>query len=155
MDLEARSLQPNIKGVLLAKLREYKSDLNNNKSELKKLVSGNMNPSARDMLLESGMADAMTVWLIFYWHSLMMLKGHSLLCETMIRRTGLNSNQWSFKLTEKIIIYVYNEVSTARRVMIIIMSGRQIEAPNYCIICKDLVEILLWIPYGEANTKKI
>lgn len=61
MDLEARSLQPNIKGVLLAKLREYKSDLNNNKSELKKLVSGNMNPSARDMLLESGMADAMTV----------------------------------------------------------------------------------------------
>ncbi|KAG2404768.1 Vesicle transport v-SNARE 13 [Vigna angularis] len=29
MDLEARSLQPNVKGVLLAKLREYKSDLNN------------------------------------------------------------------------------------------------------------------------------
>lgn len=61
MDLEARSLQPNIKGVLLAKLREYKSDLNNIKSELKKLVSGNMNPSARDILLESGMADALTV----------------------------------------------------------------------------------------------
>ncbi|CAI8591854.1 unnamed protein product [Vicia faba] len=61
MDLEARSLQPNIKGVLLAKLREYKSDLNNNKSELKKLVSGNLNPSARDILLESGMADALTV----------------------------------------------------------------------------------------------
>nr|KYP60400.1 Vesicle transport v-SNARE 13 [Cajanus cajan] len=61
MDLEARSLQPNVKGVLLAKLREYKSDLNNLKSEIKKIVSGNLNPSARDELLESGMADAMTI----------------------------------------------------------------------------------------------
>jgi hypothetical protein len=66
MDLEARSLQPNIKGVLLAKLREYKSDLNNLKSEVKKIVSGNLNPSARDELLESGMADTMTVLFIFY-----------------------------------------------------------------------------------------
>ncbi|GAU51066.1 hypothetical protein TSUD_84240 [Trifolium subterraneum] len=61
-DLEERSLQPNIKGVLLAKLREYKSDLNNLKSEIKKIVAGNLNPSARDELLESGMADAMTVF---------------------------------------------------------------------------------------------
>ncbi|KAL6135585.1 hypothetical protein ACLB2K_067812 [Fragaria x ananassa] len=60
MDLEARSLQPNVKAVLLAKLREYKSDLNNLKSEVKRLVSGNLNASARDELLESGMADALT-----------------------------------------------------------------------------------------------
>ncbi|OIW12465.1 hypothetical protein TanjilG_04214 [Lupinus angustifolius] len=60
MDLEARSLQPNIRAVLLAKLREYKSDLNNLKNEVKKIVSGNINPSARDELLESGMADALT-----------------------------------------------------------------------------------------------
>ncbi|KAI9117447.1 hypothetical protein K1719_011613 [Acacia pycnantha] len=60
MDLEARSLQPNIKAVLLAKLREYKSDLNNLKSEVKKIVSGNLNPSARDELLESGMTDTLT-----------------------------------------------------------------------------------------------
>ncbi|KAB2613835.1 vesicle transport v-SNARE 13-like [Pyrus ussuriensis x Pyrus communis] len=60
MDLEARSLPPNIKAVLLAKLREYKSDLNNLKSEVKKLVSGNAYTSARDELLESGMADALT-----------------------------------------------------------------------------------------------
>ncbi|PQP97649.1 vesicle transport v-SNARE 13 [Prunus yedoensis var. nudiflora] len=40
MDLEARSLPPNIKAVLLAKLREYKSDLNNLKSEVKRFVSG-------------------------------------------------------------------------------------------------------------------
>ncbi|KAF5479490.1 hypothetical protein F2P56_000304 [Juglans regia] len=60
MDLEARSLQPNIKAVLLAKLREYKSDLNNLKSEVKRIVSGNLNPAARDELLESGMADALT-----------------------------------------------------------------------------------------------
>ncbi|GKU97242.1 hypothetical protein SLEP1_g10412 [Rubroshorea leprosula] len=60
MDLEARSLQPNAKAVLLAKLREYKSDLNNLKSEVKRIASGNLNPSARDQLLESGMADTLT-----------------------------------------------------------------------------------------------
>ncbi|XWS40912.1 hypothetical protein CRYUN_Cryun17cG0036900 [Craigia yunnanensis] len=60
MDLEARSLQPNVKVVLLAKLREYKSDLNNLKSEVKRIASGNLTPTARDQLLESGMADALT-----------------------------------------------------------------------------------------------
>ncbi|WRX21916.1 Vesicle transport v-SNARE [Theobroma cacao] len=60
MDLEARSLQPNVKAVLLAKLREYKSDLNNLKSEVKRIASGNLNSAARDELLESGMADALT-----------------------------------------------------------------------------------------------
>ena len=53
MDLKARSLQPNIKVMLLAKLREYKSDLNNMKSEVKRIVSGNLNPAARGELLES------------------------------------------------------------------------------------------------------
>lgn len=66
MDLEARSLQPNVKAVLLAKLREYKSDLNNLKSEVKRLVSGNLSASARDELLESGMADTLTVCLDLY-----------------------------------------------------------------------------------------
>uniref|UniRef100_A0A5B7A5I3 Vesicle transport v-SNARE N-terminal domain-containing protein n=2 Tax=Davidia involucrata TaxID=16924 RepID=A0A5B7A5I3_DAVIN len=61
MDLEARSLQPNVKAVLLAKLREYKSDLNNLKSEVKRISSTNLNQSARDELLESGMANALTV----------------------------------------------------------------------------------------------
>ncbi|KAJ4707406.1 Vesicle transport V-snare [Melia azedarach] len=60
MDLEARSLPPNVKAVLLAKLREYKSDLNNLKSEVKRLVSGNLHAAARDELLESGMADTLT-----------------------------------------------------------------------------------------------
>ncbi|XP_040936779.1 vesicle transport v-SNARE 13 isoform X2 [Gossypium hirsutum] len=60
MDIEARSLQPNVKTMLLAKLREYKSDLNNLKSEVKRIASGNINPDARDQLLESGMADALT-----------------------------------------------------------------------------------------------
>ncbi|XP_039068281.1 vesicle transport v-SNARE 11-like [Hibiscus syriacus] len=60
MDLEARSLQPNVKAMLLAKLREYKSDLNNLKSEVKRIASGNLNPDDRDQLLESGMADALT-----------------------------------------------------------------------------------------------
>ncbi|GAB4831679.1 Vesicle transport v-SNARE 13 [Ancistrocladus abbreviatus] len=61
MDLEARSLQPNVKAVLLAKLREYKSDLNNLKSQVKQISSANLNQAARDELLESGMADALTV----------------------------------------------------------------------------------------------
>ncbi|XP_073059331.1 vesicle transport v-SNARE 12-like [Primulina eburnea] len=57
MDLEARSLQPSMKASLLAKLREYKSDLNKLKREVKKLTSRNSNqPSNED--LESGMAGA-------------------------------------------------------------------------------------------------
>ncbi|CAL1381576.1 unnamed protein product [Linum trigynum] len=60
MDLEARSLPPNVKAVLLAKLREYKSDLNNLKSEVKRIASGNLNAAARDELLESGLSDAVT-----------------------------------------------------------------------------------------------
>ncbi|KAK6155064.1 hypothetical protein DH2020_009312 [Rehmannia glutinosa] len=61
MDLEARGLQPNIKAVLLAKLREYKSDLNNLKNEVKRIASTNLNQAARDELLEAGMADTLTV----------------------------------------------------------------------------------------------
>ncbi|XP_010552782.1 PREDICTED: vesicle transport v-SNARE 13 [Tarenaya hassleriana] len=60
MDLEARSLPPNVKSNLLVKLREYKSDLNNLKSEVKRITSGNLNAAARDELLEAGMADTMT-----------------------------------------------------------------------------------------------
>ncbi|KAL5722958.1 Vesicle transport v-SNARE 11 [Ranunculus cassubicifolius] len=58
MDLEARSLQPSVKATLLAKLREYKSDLNNLKSEVKKLSSTSL--SARDELLdlEAGLSDS-------------------------------------------------------------------------------------------------
>ncbi|XP_042500313.1 vesicle transport v-SNARE 13-like [Macadamia integrifolia] len=59
MDLEARSLQPSVKAMLLAKLREYKSDLNNLKSEVKRITSTNANQAARDELLESGMADTL------------------------------------------------------------------------------------------------
>lgn len=67
MDLEARGLQPNIKAVLLAKLREYKSDLNNLKSEVKRIASTNLNQAARDELLEAGLADTLAVrsWLCF------------------------------------------------------------------------------------------
>ncbi|ERM98289.1 hypothetical protein AMTR_s01385p00008180, partial [Amborella trichopoda] len=59
MDLEARSLQPSVKAILLAKLREYKSDLNNLKSEIKRISSANVGQAARDELLESGMADTL------------------------------------------------------------------------------------------------
>jgi len=57
MDLEARSLPPSVKGTLLVKLREYKTDLNNLKTEVKRITSSNANQAARDDLLESGMAD--------------------------------------------------------------------------------------------------
>ncbi|KAI5678978.1 hypothetical protein M9H77_09928 [Catharanthus roseus] len=56
MDLEARSLQPNLKAMLLAKLREYKSDLNKLKKEVKKLTSGNPSQVADEELLEAGMS---------------------------------------------------------------------------------------------------
>jgi len=61
MDLEARNLPPNVKSSLLVKLREYKSDLNNFKTEVKRITSGNLNATARDELLEAGMADTLTV----------------------------------------------------------------------------------------------
>ncbi|KAJ7943417.1 Vesicle transport V-snare [Quillaja saponaria] len=57
MDLEARSLQPSIKAMLLAKLREYKSDLNQLKREFKRITSPSADQAARADLLESGMAD--------------------------------------------------------------------------------------------------
>ncbi|XP_073526181.1 uncharacterized protein [Phyllobates terribilis] len=57
MDLEARSLQPNLKAMLLAKLREYKSDLNQLKREVRRLSSPNHDQSSRDELLEAGMMD--------------------------------------------------------------------------------------------------
>lgn len=59
MDLEARSLQPSVKAVLLAKLREYKADLNKLKREVKKISSGNQ--VSREELLESGMANGQAV----------------------------------------------------------------------------------------------
>ncbi|XP_061369682.1 vesicle transport v-SNARE 12 isoform X2 [Gastrolobium bilobum] len=58
MDLEARSLQPSVKAMLLAKLREYKSDLNMLKKEFKRLTSPTADQAAREDLLEAGMADA-------------------------------------------------------------------------------------------------
>ncbi|PON68936.1 Vesicle transport V-snare [Parasponia andersonii] len=57
MDLEARSLQPSVKAMLLAKLREYKTDLNNLKAEVKRISSLSSSQAAREDLLESGMAD--------------------------------------------------------------------------------------------------
>ncbi|PSR88431.1 Vesicle transport v-SNARE like [Actinidia chinensis var. chinensis] len=58
MDLEARSLQPSLKAVLLAKLRDYKADLNKLKRGVKKISSVNANTISREELMESGMADA-------------------------------------------------------------------------------------------------
>lgn len=61
MDLEARSLQPSLKAMLLAKLREYKSDLNKLKREVKKLTSAKSDIAAHEELLDSGMVDAHAV----------------------------------------------------------------------------------------------
>lgn len=61
MDLEARSLQHSIKETLLAKLRQYKTDLNNLKNDVKRITSANVNLTARDELLESGSADMLAV----------------------------------------------------------------------------------------------
>ncbi|TXG56558.1 hypothetical protein EZV62_017871 [Acer yangbiense] len=57
MDLEARSLQPSVKAMLLAKLREYKSDLNQLKREFKRLLSPDANQAAHEELLDSSRTD--------------------------------------------------------------------------------------------------
>ncbi|XP_044451436.1 vesicle transport v-SNARE 11 isoform X2 [Triticum aestivum] len=59
MDLEARSLQPTVRAGLLSKLREYKSDLNNIKSEIKKVSAPNAQQATREELLDSGMPDTL------------------------------------------------------------------------------------------------
>ncbi|THU63378.1 hypothetical protein C4D60_Mb01t15140 [Musa balbisiana] len=63
MNLEARSLQPSIKARLLAKLREYKSDIHNLKSEFERITIPNPNQAAREELLEPGMADTLATTL--------------------------------------------------------------------------------------------
>ncbi|CAK9232291.1 unnamed protein product [Sphagnum troendelagicum] len=60
MDLEARSLPPTQKAMLLAKLREYKSDLNNLKRDFKKSSSAYDPVASRDELMESGMGEHVT-----------------------------------------------------------------------------------------------
>ncbi|KAF5727848.1 vesical transport v-SNARE 12 family protein [Tripterygium wilfordii] len=54
MDLEARSLEPSLKSILLFKLREYKSDLNKLKWEFEKMISSDSNQESHEELLESG-----------------------------------------------------------------------------------------------------
>ncbi|KFK41367.1 hypothetical protein AALP_AA2G120900 [Arabis alpina] len=61
MDLEARSLQPSAKAACLAKLREYKSDLNQLKKEFKRVSSPDANQTSREELMESGLADPHSV----------------------------------------------------------------------------------------------
>ncbi|GLJ49323.1 hypothetical protein SUGI_1042570 [Cryptomeria japonica] len=58
MDLEARSLQPSVQANLLAKLREYKSNLDNLKRDVKMASLADFQ-SARDEMLESGTSDAL------------------------------------------------------------------------------------------------
>ncbi|GJM93391.1 hypothetical protein PR202_ga09944 [Eleusine coracana subsp. coracana] len=72
MDLEARSLQPSVKAGLLAKLREYKSDLTNIKGELKRISAPNSKQATREELLEAGMADTLAVRTLTRTGSLML-----------------------------------------------------------------------------------
>ncbi|KAL5220924.1 hypothetical protein ABZP36_025637 [Zizania latifolia] len=65
MDLEARNQQPSVRAGLLAKLREYRSDLNNLKGTLKRVSTGNAQQGAREELLESGMVDTLAVCCLF------------------------------------------------------------------------------------------
>lgn len=58
MDLEIKSFQPSIKASLLAKLRGYKYDLSNLKTEIKRHTSATVSQISRDELLESRMTDA-------------------------------------------------------------------------------------------------
>ncbi|KAM1079519.1 hypothetical protein ACFX15_013781 [Malus domestica] len=54
-------LHPSVKAVLLAKLREYKSDLNKLKREIKRVASPDATQAACDELLEAGMVDTHAV----------------------------------------------------------------------------------------------
>lgn len=53
-----------MKATLLAKLREYKTDLNNLKNEVKRITSANVSTTSRDALLELGRVDSLDVHLL-------------------------------------------------------------------------------------------
>ncbi|TVU34136.1 hypothetical protein EJB05_15965, partial [Eragrostis curvula] len=61
MDLEARNLQPSVRAGILAKLPEYKLDLNNFKGALKRISNGNALHGSIEEDLESGLADTLEV----------------------------------------------------------------------------------------------
>lgn len=73
MDLEARTLQASVKATLVAKLREYKNDVNKLKTEVKRITSSGsainaFNQAARDEWLDSGLPDEMVVITNFEHH---------------------------------------------------------------------------------------
>lgn len=80
MDLEARNMPPSMKAGLLAKLREYKSDLNNLKSELKRISAPNARQTTKEELLESGMADTLAVSSLF-----LLIQSPHRCCGTLMR----------------------------------------------------------------------
>ncbi|KAH8945851.1 hypothetical protein BDL97_12G063100 [Sphagnum fallax] len=57
MDLDTHNLPPTQKATLLAKLREYKSDLNNLKQDFKKVSMAHDPVASRNELMESWVAD--------------------------------------------------------------------------------------------------
>lgn len=61
MDREAENLQPSVRAGYLAKLSEYKLDLNILTGSLKRISSGNAQQGLREELLELGMADTLGV----------------------------------------------------------------------------------------------
>ena len=91
MDLEARSLPPDKKGPLLAKLREYKADLNKLKSDARKSSSTNSDMSNR---AELGLVGD-------HWSASSAAQRERLLATTdRINRAGDNINQSKQTLLE-------------------------------------------------------
>jgi vesicle transport through interaction with t-SNAREs protein 1 len=61
MDLDTHNLPPTQKATLLAKLPEYKSDLNNLKLDFKKVSMAHDPVASRNELMESQVADHVMV----------------------------------------------------------------------------------------------
>jgi len=61
-----------MKATLLAKLREYKTDLNNLKNEVKRVTSANASITARDELLELGRIDSLAVYVLAILHHILI-----------------------------------------------------------------------------------
>uniref|UniRef100_A0A7N0ZVG9 Vesicle transport v-SNARE N-terminal domain-containing protein n=2 Tax=Kalanchoe fedtschenkoi TaxID=63787 RepID=A0A7N0ZVG9_KALFE len=61
MDLEARTLEPDVRTTLLAKIKAHASDLKNLKNQVKKIASNQAHRTAREELLELRMGDKLEV----------------------------------------------------------------------------------------------
>ncbi|OVA12586.1 Vesicle transport v-SNARE [Macleaya cordata] len=132
MDLEAKSLQPSVKPMLLSKVREYKSDLNNLKSEVKRITSANLNAAARDELLKLRMAHTKMVSAVQRGRLLMSTE-------------RLNQSSERIKESRRTMLELHGVDDNIIKSKMILTSMSRMMSKNKWIICAIVAALVLAI----------